>query len=57
MDIEEKEVEITQDIMKNLAMGKVFKDNMKEINSIDFSKDGTRIITSDDTTLNLYDVE
>lgn len=30
---------------------------MKEINSIDFSKDGTRIITSDDTTLNLYDVE
>lgn len=43
-------------VCKSLQMGRVFRDNTKEINSIDFSDDGKYLVTgSDDESIHLYD--
>ena len=39
--LEEDNVVLTNEIMSNMKMAKIFKDCVKEINSIDFSNDGT----------------
>eukprot|EP01080_Neovahlkampfia_damariscottae_P003269 gene3269-5712_t len=48
---------LNKNIFPTLQMGRVFKENKKEINSISFSDDGNFLATSgDDETMQLYDV-
>jgi len=44
--------------IQNLKTTKIFNDATKDINSIDFSKDGKYLVaSSDDNRLHLYDME
>jgi len=65
---EDKQIEITPQILKGLSMAKIFKNlvfsfpliirqHVKEINSIDFSKDGKKLLSADETNLNIFDAE
>lgn len=53
----EDAVAITPDLLSSMRMAKIFKDCVKEINSIDFSKDGQYLVSCDDESLHLYDVQ
>ncbi|CAD8057624.1 unnamed protein product [Paramecium primaurelia] len=53
---EEQEVEITSEQLQSMKMCKIFKDHQKDINAIDFSKDGQYLVSCDDQALNVYDV-
>jgi len=49
---------LTDETVKSLAIGKVFKDNQAKINSLDFFQDGEWIITSsDDESVHLYNTQ
>ncbi|KAF4699854.1 Transcription initiation factor TFIID subunit 9, partial [Perkinsus olseni] len=49
---------LTDDILSNMAVGKVFKDATKRVNSIDFTSDGRYLIaSSDDESVSIYDTE
>lgn len=61
------EYELTDTILKNLATAKIDHDHVQvsipyeiskktPINSIDFSDDGTWLVSSDDFALNVFDV-
>lgn len=54
---EEQVIELTADLLKTFVTAKIFKDHKKEINCIDFSDDGSRVISCDDQVLNVYDTE
>jgi COMPASS component SWD2 len=46
---------LTDDVVKNMVIGRVFKDNTNKINSLDFHKDGELLVTaSDDESLHVY---
>jgi len=48
-------MKINDDVIKSMAMGKVFKENTARINSVDFFKTGEFLVTSsDDESLHLY---
>jgi WD40 repeat protein len=47
---------LTREVAKKMAIGCVFKDNQKNINSMSFSFDGHRLVTAgDDDAINVYD--
>ncbi|KRX07764.1 WD40-repeat-containing domain [Pseudocohnilembus persalinus] len=54
---DQQDIVLNDEIIKNLKSAKIFKDHQKEINSMDFSSDGKKLVTCDDISLNLYDVE
>jgi len=47
---------LTDDAVKSMAIGAVFKDNTNKINSLDFHQDGELLVTAaDDESVHLYD--
>eukprot|EP00743_Colponemidia_sp_Colp-15_P006494 GILK01006992.1.p1 GENE.GILK01006992.1~~GILK01006992.1.p1 ORF type:complete len:313 (-),score=33.83 GILK01006992.1:106-1044(-) len=49
-------MEVSEEVLRRMASGKVFKDNESRINGVDFSNDGALVVTSsDDKSVNLYD--
>ncbi|KAF4672416.1 Transcription initiation factor TFIID subunit 9 [Perkinsus chesapeaki] len=49
---------LSDEILSNMAVGKVFKDATKRVNSIDFTSDGRYLIaSSDDESVSIYDTE
>ncbi len=49
---------LNDSIARNFAVGLVFKDNTKKVNSLDFSSDGKYLISSsDDDSVNIYDLD
>lgn len=54
---EEAQITLNDDLLKSFVTAKIFKDHKKEIHCIDFSDDGTRLISCDDQILNVYDTE
>ena len=50
-------MKLTDQVLKNFRVAKVFKENTDKINSVDFSEDGTTLISSsDDDSIQIYDV-
>merc|ERR1712004_22086 len=50
-------VKLTDQVLKKFRVAKIFKENTDKINSIDFSEDGTTLISSsDDDSIQIYDV-
>ena len=50
-------LELNENVIKHMDIGKVFKDNQADINSMSFSDDSTLLLTaSDDDTVNIYNV-
>jgi len=48
-------MKLTDDVVRSMAMGKVFKDNSNKINSIDFYHDGELMVSSsDDESVHVY---
>jgi COMPASS component SWD2 len=48
-------MKLTDEVVKSMAMGKVFKDNANKINAMDFYKDGELLVTSgDDESVHVY---
>jgi COMPASS component SWD2 len=51
-------LKLSQSLLKSFQCGRVFKDNTKEINSMDFSSDGQFLVTaSNDESIHLYNVQ
>ncbi|CAG9318003.1 unnamed protein product [Blepharisma stoltei] len=51
-------IELTQNVIQSMDIGKVFKDSQRDINSISFSDDCSLLITSaDDDSVNIYNVQ
>jgi hypothetical protein len=47
---------LTEPVMQTFQVAKVFEDNTERINAMDFSFDGTTLITSSfDDSIHLYD--
>lgn len=53
--MEEQELELTDEIMKSFQQARIDQDHKTVINSIDFSDDGTYIITADEVSVHLFD--
>eukprot|EP01047_Picozoa_sp_COSAG01_P105279 COSAG01_NODE_34508_length_546_cov_1.398210_1_plen_50_part_10 len=46
---------LSDDTLKRMSIGRVFKDTTADINSVDFSRDGELLVTSsDDESVHLY---
>lgn len=51
-------VELTNEVLRAMDIGRVFKDNHDEINSMCFNDDSTLLITaSDDDSINIYNLQ
>ena len=55
MEKEPETNQLSDGVIKNLVIAKVEKDFRTMINSIDFTKDGKKVLVTDDTTLSIYD--
>ncbi|XP_063713618.1 WD repeat-containing protein 82-B-like [Symsagittifera roscoffensis] len=50
-------MKLSDQVLKKFRVAKIFKENTDKINSIDFSEDGTTLISSsDDDSIQIYDV-
>ncbi|CAD8151891.1 unnamed protein product [Paramecium pentaurelia] len=56
MITDEPTVEITKDVLQGLKIQKIYKDFLKEINSIDFSQNGQYLVACDDQVVNVFDI-
>ncbi|CAD8058635.1 unnamed protein product [Paramecium sonneborni] len=56
MITDEPKVEITKEVLEGLKIQKVYKDFLKEINSIDFSQNGQFLVACDDQVINVFDI-
>lgn len=54
---DENAFELAPAVIKKLETAKIFKDHKNDVNSFDFSSDGKLLVTCDDVTLNLYNVQ
>jgi COMPASS component SWD2 len=49
-------LELTHQIVQSMDIGKIFKDNHSDINSMSFSDDSNYLITASDDSVNIYNI-
>lgn len=53
--MQEEGIDLSPAVLKNMTSGKVSKEHSKDIICLEFSMDGSRLYSCDETTVNIYD--